>query len=384
MPNIKKIAENRIDMMQLVMQAKQLSYEGNQKVALELLDKVIAVSADIRDLLFAAGLATGILEVHGAQLYGTQEALDTNLLKYAKITLKCFDAADQASRQDFQDMGVDVDVLRNAVSDIEKSKCVKGENKMSEQTNANLKVAISLLESVEGKIKQSFGNLVAIGPAHEYDADVHFRCKKLLEEIDAAVKKVNVPEVSAFAAYLRGRLYAIHGTLVGTRFTHNRAIKEYEQALQLGAKPEMIGYYLGHLYAAWDDRQKAIESFRKTVDVLGVDDPMGLEAAQEIAKLEAKKKSGCFIATAAYGTDVHKDIAALYAFRDCFLLQSRFGRLFVRLYYRFSPSIARIIAQSQILRWTVRIALIMPIAALYRRVLAHRTNKDNVRKDNHI
>ncbi len=51
--------------------------------------------------------------------------------------------------------------------------------------------------------------------------------------------------------------------------------------------------------------------------------------------------SGCFIATAAFGTYLHPYVKTLQAFRDVYLLTSAPGRSFVAWYYRVSPPIAR-------------------------------------------
>ncbi|UCG79160.1 MAG: hypothetical protein JSV21_04855, partial [Nitrospirota bacterium] len=66
---------------------------------------------------------------------------------------------------------------------------------------------------------------------------------------------------------------------------------------------------------------------------------------------------GCFIATAAYGSYMHKDVKVLRDFRDEILLKSRAGKAFVELYYRYSPPVADRIAKSDGLRFIVRVVL---------------------------
>jgi len=66
---------------------------------------------------------------------------------------------------------------------------------------------------------------------------------------------------------------------------------------------------------------------------------------------------GCFIATAAYGSNMESDVRYLRAFRDQHLLTNTPGRWFVKMYYRYSPAIANIIRDSDFLRSSVRVLL---------------------------
>jgi hypothetical protein len=75
-------------------------------------------------------------------------------------------------------------------------------------------------------------------------------------------------------------------------------------------------------------------------------------------------KSGCFIATAAFGSYLHPKVALLRAFRDERLLTNAPGRLFVALYYRVSPPIANLIARHELLRGAVRLLLAPVILAV--------------------
>jgi alpha-tubulin suppressor-like RCC1 family protein len=73
---------------------------------------------------------------------------------------------------------------------------------------------------------------------------------------------------------------------------------------------------------------------------------------------------GCFIATAAYGTDTAKEIDILREFRDEVLLLNNLGARFVSVYYETSPPIANFICQHEILRTAVRVGLVDPIVAI--------------------
>ncbi len=70
--------------------------------------------------------------------------------------------------------------------------------------------------------------------------------------------------------------------------------------------------------------------------------------------------SGCFIATAAFGSPMETHVQILKDFRDIYLLNSRLGSKFVSAYYRYSPPVADVIARHGLLRVVVRIGL-MPL-----------------------
>ena len=73
---------------------------------------------------------------------------------------------------------------------------------------------------------------------------------------------------------------------------------------------------------------------------------------------------GCFIATAAYGTDTAKELDVLREFRDEVLLPNSLGAKFVSLYYKTSPPIARFISQHEALRTIVRVGFVHPIVKI--------------------
>jgi hypothetical protein len=71
--------------------------------------------------------------------------------------------------------------------------------------------------------------------------------------------------------------------------------------------------------------------------------------------------SGCFIATAAYGSPTAEQLDVLREFRDGVLLESDAGSQFVDLYYRLSPPIADFIAENSFLRALVQEVLVDPV-----------------------
>jgi hypothetical protein len=68
-------------------------------------------------------------------------------------------------------------------------------------------------------------------------------------------------------------------------------------------------------------------------------------------------KSGCFIATAAYGSYLHPKVMLLRNFRDRVLLTNIPGRAAVTIYYKLSPPFAAFIARHETLRFITRLLL---------------------------
>ena len=64
--------------------------------------------------------------------------------------------------------------------------------------------------------------------------------------------------------------------------------------------------------------------------------------------------TGCFIATAAFGTPLAEEVIVLKKFRDNVLLKTVSGKEFVRFYYAFSPPIADFIRNKSLLKTIVR------------------------------
>lgn len=78
---------------------------------------------------------------------------------------------------------------------------------------------------------------------------------------------------------------------------------------------------------------------------------------------------GCFIATAAWGTPMQRDVQYLRAFRDEYLLNNTLGRKFVIAYYTYSPSVAAVIRENEWLRTLTRDAL-LPLVGLSKWLLS--------------
>jgi len=79
-----------------------------------------------------------------------------------------------------------------------------------------------------------------------------------------------------------------------------------------------------------------------------------------------EKKSGCFIATAAYGSPLAPEVGLLCRLRDEVLLKFGIGEAFVKTYYLVSPPFASIIGSYTVLRFMARNLFVRPLLMVLR------------------
>ena len=91
------------------------------------------------------------------------------------------------------------------------------------------------------------------------------------------------------------------------------------------------------------------------------DPPTGVESSSSVSG--SGSGGGCFIATAAYGDFDHPMVQLMREFRDRYLLANSFGRVFVDMYYRYSPTLASFVADSKPSKILIRFGL-MPVVAI--------------------
>jgi hypothetical protein len=85
-------------------------------------------------------------------------------------------------------------------------------------------------------------------------------------------------------------------------------------------------------------------------------------------KAESQQVDACFVATAAWGSLMAKDVHILRRFRDAILRSQAVGEIFVEAYYTFGPAVARVIRPSKTLRALAR-AVLTPAVGLAKRSL---------------
>lgn len=97
------------------------------------------------------------------------------------------------------------------------------------------------------------------------------------------------------------------------------------------------------------------------------------EFPKEVERInnQEDKKGGCFIATAVYNSYEAPEVLVLRKFRDDILLRSTIGQIFVKLYYTFSPPIAKFLSNKS----NVKVILRKNILSPFVRYLENKFNK---------
>ena len=135
-------------------------------------------------------------------------------------------------------------------------------------------------------------------------------------------------------------------------------IYDHAERIDLSAKPDE-----GYIFVGWSgDISSTDASLSITMDS---DKSIKANFSEDIIDeiVEEIKKAPCFIATAAFGSPFHPYVRTLQDFKDKYLMSNRPGRMFVKFYYKYSPSIAKLITKHKILRTGVSIWLV-PFVAL--------------------
>jgi hypothetical protein len=87
--------------------------------------------------------------------------------------------------------------------------------------------------------------------------------------------------------------------------------------------------------------------------------PSAVESSSSVSVIGGSGggSGGCFVATVAYGSYEHPSVQPLRRFRDQYLLTNSCGRMFVDVYYRYSPAVARFAAHREPIKILARFTL---------------------------
>jgi len=110
-------------------------------------------------------------------------------------------------------------------------------------------------------------------------------------------------------------------------------------------------------------------AYRSARNKLIVNQPITTASISTISATTTESQKKCIIATAAYGSELAPEFQFLRTFRDDVVMSTQSGRAFMNVfnnwYYSFSPQVANVISESQLLRNTAKASLYPLIGALW-------------------
>lgn len=145
------------------------------------------------------------------------------------------------------------------------------------------------------------------------------------------------------------------------------SIDLFDKALKL-RESSYIRFVKVIVYRQLHQKKDALQELEYLLEHYRNDEEVYLDARKLKDEIIVSKDKRCFIATAVYAPTENEKIDILRDYRDQFLLKSVIGRGFVSFYYAVSPSIARIISKSQILKSMIRFLLVDPIVRIVSKV----------------
>lgn len=122
--------------------------------------------------------------------------------------------------------------------------------------------------------------------------------------------------------------------------------ERYGERMQASAQKLAIFLRFTPIYP---DIMRKAEAFSKTCRNQAV--------LKSFLKVASEQKGKCFIATSAFGHPAAPEVFRLQRWRDESLAGSQGGRVFIRLYYRISPAVARFLDSFPALKPVVRACL---------------------------
>jgi hypothetical protein len=170
-------------------------------------------------------------------------------------------------------------------------------------------------------------------------------------------------EIVAISSPSDSYRYEVTGTGEGT-YGLDIACIEGSEGINFTATDIPIALGTVHEYTIdWDALARGEEGVIVQVDSDGdgITD-YTLTAGNVLTGDEFMPQSGCFIATAAYGTPMVEEIQILREFRDKYLMTNSVGKGLVEFYYRVSPPSAEFITERPSLKPIVRAGLLPAVA----------------------
>ena len=231
------------------------------------------------------------------------------------------------------------------------------------------------------------GKCLSCGAPMNLDASKEkMTCRYCMSEIiiPQAVQKFKIDGITTFDSLILAAEQAI-------KFDedYDKALKKYRQALDLNPEDYRVywGIFLCEIDSInWYKRTKGFVQFpgdvpnsianavRKWGSRAVMFAPQDLKIAYQnrLDEIESSlrnkpvetSKKGCYIATAVYGSYDCEEVWVLRRYRDNNLSATKFGRLFILVYYKLSPMVVKVFGKSKLFNRFFRSRLDKKVAKL--------------------
>lgn len=156
---------------------------------------------------------------------------------------------------------------------------------------------------------------------------------------------------------------------IGSRLKYKLHLLEYNQVIlyYISMMTSCYNLYLQrkeeYLLGEAEEYLKLCEKYTtpETEESIKISSELIFRAKGGDSETKSNNSTGCFIATASYGTPLANEVIFLKDFRDTILSKYSFGRYFINIYYKTSPPIARTISKSELLKNITKVLLIKPL-----------------------
>jgi len=102
----------------------------------------------------------------------------------------------------------------------------------------------------------------------------------------------------------------------------------------------------------------------------------GITAQSNLASAPQTQKSGCYIATAVYGSYDCQEVYVLRRYRDTILANTWYGRSFVKIYYACSPTVVKLFGNTRVFNSFLKVKLDKMVSHLQAKGFDHTPYKD--------
>ena len=240
-------------------------------------------------------------------------------------------------------------------------------------------VADSCLEDID-HVMMALGDVTGFNPdVIRAEAQVSPKLELALTSLATAAERGD--DVSAKLAevlYVKGMAYGVFSDGMAVkdagRQKHDEwlavSIDAYERSVAILPVDTAL-LALGRAQRKSGRTADALATLRRT-EREGGSSSAGIQATKMISEMEARgtgelpapTKSGCFIATACYGSYDHPDVLVLRRYRDETLARSAIGRSLIASYYVVAPRLARRLATADRAASWVRLIVLRPLVRL--------------------